>query len=186
MLSEAQKRRLLEVARAGVVAAVTGGEPPDVETGDPQLLEERGAFVTLHRKGQLRGCLGYVEGIMPLIEAVAENAAAAALRDPRFMPVTATELPEIDIEISALTPLQPVENTEDIQVGSHGLMVCLGPNRGLLLPQVAEELGWDREQFLSQTCAKAGLGPGSWQSPEAQLFSFEAEVFGEKEKGLVT
>jgi hypothetical protein len=117
---------------------------------------------------------------MPLIEAVAENAAAAALRDPRFSPVRPAELPEIKLEISALTPLVPVENTDDIQVGSHGLMVCLGPNRGLLLPQVPEEYGWGREEFLSQTCRKAGLAPTDWKNEAAQMFSFEAEVFGEE------
>ncbi len=180
MLTEAQKQVLIQVARASLEAAVQGQPPPELRTDDPALLEKRGAFVTLKRQGQLRGCLGYVEGIVPLIEAVAENAAAAALRDPRFPPVRPNELPEIKLEISALTPLVPVEDPEDIQVGSHGLMVCLGPNRGLLLPQVPEEWGWEREEFLAQTCRKAGLSPGSWKDPAAELYSFEAEVFGEE------
>jgi AmmeMemoRadiSam system protein A len=154
--------------------------PPDTHTEDPALLEERGAFVTLKREGQLRGCLGYVEGIMPLIEAVAENAGAAALRDPRFPEVRPEELPQIKLEVSALTPLVLVENTDDIEVGSHGLMVCLGPNRGLLLPQVPEEYGWEREEFLSQTCRKAGLPAGAWKGPTTDIYSFEAEVFGEE------
>jgi AmmeMemoRadiSam system protein A len=179
MLTDAEKQVLLQVARASVEAAVRGEAGPDLHSDDPALLEERGAFVTLKRDGQLRGCLGYVEGVMPLIEAVAENAAAAALRDPRFPPVRPAELPELKLEISALTPLVPVEDTDDIQVGTHGLMVCLGPNRGLLLPQVPEEYGWEREEFLSQTCRKAGLGPGDWKNDAAQMFSFEAEVFGE-------
>ena len=180
MLTDAQKQVLLQVARAAMEAAVKNEAPPDTHTDDPALLEERGAFVTLKREGQLRGCLGYVEGIMPLIEAVAGNAAAAALRDPRFPVVRPAELPQIKLEISALTPLVPVENTDDIQVGSHGLMVCLGPNRGLLLPQVPEEYGWEREEFLSQTCRKAGLQPTDWKNEAAQMFSFEAEVFGEE------
>lgn len=179
MLTDEQKQVLLRVARASLEAAVKNLAPPKVDTDDPALLEKRGAFVTLKRQGQLRGCLGYVEGILPLIEAVAENAAAAALRDPRFPPVRPNELPEIKVEISALTPLVRVENPEDIQVGCHGLMVCLGPNRGLLLPQVPGEWGWGREEFLAQTCRKAGLSPGSWKDPAAELYCFEAEVFGE-------
>jgi AmmeMemoRadiSam system protein A len=179
MLTEDQKQQLLRIARAAVEAAVTGSAPPDLDTDDPALLEERGAFVTLKRGGDLRGCLGYVEGIEPLIQAVADNAAAAALRDPRFTPVRASELSEITLEVSALTPLRLVEDPEAITVGEHGLMICLGPNRGLLLPQVPGEWGWDREQFLSQTCHKAGLAPDEWNNPQAQLFSFEAEVFAE-------
>jgi len=181
MLTDDQKKYLLRIARASVEAAVTHSGRPDLHTKDPALLEDRGAFVTLKRGGDLRGCLGYVEGIEPLIEAVADNAEAAALRDPRFAPVRASELPEITIEVSALTPLQRVEDPETIEVGAHGLMVCLGPNRGLLLPQVPEEWGWDREQFLQQTCRKAGLAPDEWQSSQAELFSFEAEVFGEED-----
>ncbi len=180
MLSDDQKKHLLRIARQSMEAAVRGGRGPDLRTQDPALLEKRGAFVTLKRHGQLRGCLGYVEGIMPLIEAVAENAAAAALRDLRFPPVRASELPEITIEVSALTPLAPVEDPEQVEVGRHGLMVCLGPNRGLLLPQVPGEFGWQREQFLAHTCLKAGLPPDSWRNPAAQLYSFEAEVFGEE------
>ncbi len=179
MLTDEEKQVLLQIARAAVEAAVQGEAPPDSSTDDPALLEQRGAFVTLKREGQLRGCLGYVEGIMPLIAAVAENAAAAALRDPRFPPVRPAELPQIKLEISALTPLRPVQNTDDIEVGAHGLMVCLGPNRGLLLPQVPEEYGWEREEFLSQTCRKAGLPAGSWKNPTTDIFSFKAEVFGE-------
>lgn len=180
MLSDDQKKHLLRIARQSMEAAVTGSRGPDLRTQDPALLEKRGAFVTLKRHGQLRGCLGYVEGIMPLIEAVAENAAAAALRDPRFPPVRASELPEITIEVSALTPLVRVEDPEQVEVGRHGLMVCLGPNRGLLLPQVPGEFGWQREQFLAHTCLKAGLPPDSWRNPAAELYSFEAEVFGEE------
>lgn len=181
MLNDDQKKHLLRIARASVEAAVRGSARPDLHTQDPDLLEERGAFVTLKSHGDLRGCLGYVEGIEPLIEAVAENAEAAALRDPRFTPVRAGELEGILIEVSALTPLKLVENPETVEVGTHGLMVCLGPNRGLLLPQVPEEWGWDREQFLQQTCRKAGLAPDEWNNPQAELYSFEAEVFGEED-----
>ncbi|HEY3397683.1 MAG TPA: AmmeMemoRadiSam system protein A [Armatimonadota bacterium] len=181
MLTDEQKQILLQVARQSLEAAVNDAPPPVFPTDDPALLEERGAFVTLKRQGQLRGCLGYVEGIKPLIEAIADNAAASALRDPRFGPVRPAELPEIHIEVSALTPLVHVENPDAVEVGKHGLMVCLGANRGLLLPQVPVEECWDREQFLSYTCHKAGLSPQDWQDPAAQLYSFEAEVFGENE-----
>lgn len=180
MLTDAQKQQLLQVAHAALEAVVQGQRLPEPHTDDPALLEERGAFVTLKRHGELRGCLGYVEGIMPLIEAVAENAAAAATRDPRFLPVRTEELPEIAIEISALTPLEPVVDPEHVEVGADGLMICLGPQRGLLLPQVPSEQGWDREQFLEHTCRKAGLPPETWQDPSAELFSFRAEVFGDE------
>ena len=182
MLTDDQKMYLLRIARASLEAAVEGGQAPDVHTEDAALLEERGAFVTLKRGGELRGCLGYVEGIEPLIQAVAENAAAAAERDPRFSPVRPAELPGILIEVSALTPLKLVENPEaEVEVGTHGLMVCLGPNRGLLLPQVPEEWGWEREEFLQHTCQKAGLAPDEWHNPSAEIYSFEAEVFGEED-----
>ena len=181
MLSEEQKRSLMQVARESLRAAVTGAPPPDITTDDPALLEPRGAFVTLKTHGQLRGCIGYVEPRVPLIEAVADNARSAALHDPRFTRVLPEELPDIEIEISALTPLRPVKSAEEIEVGRHGLMICCGFNRGLLLPQVPVEWGWDREEFLEHTCLKAGLDPDSWRRPEAELLCFEAEVFGEEE-----
>ncbi len=115
------------------------------------------AFVTLKKAGQLRGCIGYIEPHAPLIEAVADNAQSAALRDPRFAPVTPEELPDISIEVSALTPLEPVADVEEIEIGRHGLVISQGPNHGLLLPQVPVEWGWDREEFLEHTCLKAGL-----------------------------
>jgi len=139
MLSEAQKRRLIEIARQAVTTAVTRAPAPDLATDDPELLEPRGAFVTLKKAGQLRGCIGYIEPRAPLIEAVADNAQSAALHDPRFPPVTPEELPDISIEISALTPLEPVTDVEEIEVGRHGLVISRGPYRGLLLPQVPVE-----------------------------------------------
>jgi len=181
MLSDEQKRRLIEVARQSLHAAVAGGPPPDLRTDDPELLEPRGAFVTLKRGGQLRGCIGYVEPRVPLIEAVADNARSAALHDPRFTPVAADELPDIELDISALTPLQPVQDVEEIEVGRHGLMISCGPSRGLLLPQVPVEWGWDREEFLAHTCLKAGLPPDAWRQQDTELLCFEAEVFSERE-----
>ncbi len=146
MLSVDQKRRLMEVARQALHAAVAGEPAPNLSTNDPELLKPRGAFVTLKKAGQLRGCIGYIEPRVPLIEAVADNARSAALHDPRFPPVTPQELPDISIEISALTPLEPVADVEEIEVGRHGLVISRGPYRGLLLPQVPVEWGWDREE----------------------------------------
>ena len=181
MLSEAQKRWLIDIARQAVTAAVAGEPAPDLATDDPDLLELRGAFVTLKKAGQLRGCIGYIEPRSPLIEAVADNAKSAALHDPRFTPVTPEELPDISIEISALTPLEPVTDVEEIEVGRHGLVISWGPYRGLLLPQVPTEWGWDREEFLQQTCRKAGLPPEAWRQDDTELLCFEAEVFSEEE-----
>jgi len=181
MLNEEQKRRLIDIARQTLTAAVAHEPAPDLATDDPALLEPRGAFVTLKKAGQLRGCIGYIEPRVSLIEAVANNAQSAALRDPRFTPVTPQELADISIEISALTPLEPVADVEDIEVGRHGLVISRGPHRGLLLPQVPVEWGWDREEFLQQTCHKAGLPPEAWKQNDTELLSFEAEVFSESD-----
>jgi len=181
MLSEVQKRRLIDIARQAVTAAVAHESAPDLATDDPDLLKPRGAFVTLKKAGQLRGCIGYIEPRVPLIEAVADNARSAALHDPRFTPVTPTELPDISIEISALTPLEPVADVKEIEVGRHGLAISRGPYRGLLLPQVPTEWGWDREEFLQQTCRKAGLPPEAWREQGTELLRFEAEVFSEEQ-----
>ena len=181
MLNEEQKRRLIEVARQAVMAAVAREPAPDLTTDDPDLREPRGAFVTLKKAGQLRGCIGYIEPHAPLIEAVADNAQSAALRDPRFAPVSPQELPAIELEILALTPLEPVADVEEIEIGRHGLVVSRGPYHGLLLPQVPVEWGWDREEFLEHTCLKAGLPPEAWRHDDTELLCFEAEVFSEEE-----
>ncbi len=138
------------------------------------------AFVTLTKNGRLRGCIGYTEAVAPLFKVVQECAVAAATEDPRFPPVSSNELPSLRIEISVLTPLVPIL-PEEVEVGRHGLMVSQGGMRGLLLPQVPVEWGWDRETFLDQTCVKAGLPPSAWRHG-ATLRSFTAEVFGEEEK----
>ena len=178
--SAAERRLLLDVARAAIAAAVDGRryQAPEVP---PHLREPRGAFTTLHREGGLRGCIGYVIAQHPLVETVAQTAAAAALEDPRFEPVSADEVPRLEIEISVMSPITPIR-PEEIVPGRHGLIVSYGPRRGLLLPQVATEYGWDAETFLAQTCFKAGLPPDAWQRG-AKLEAFTAEVFGEQEKG---
>ena len=142
------------------------------------LLEQRrGAFVTLHRKGSLRGCIGIVMPIKPLNEAIREMALSAAFGDPRFMPLRAEELRGLEIEISVLTPLREIEDPDEIEVGIHGLMIVKGRHSGLLLPQVATENRWDRETLLDNTCLKAGLQPDAWREPDATIYAFSADVF---------
>ncbi|MFH1069293.1 MAG: AmmeMemoRadiSam system protein A, partial [Candidatus Glassbacteria bacterium] len=147
----------------------------------PVLAEKRGAFVTIKERGQLRGCIGMIVGMRPLVETVSEMAVAAAARDPRFNPVTVDELALLEVEISALSPITPVGDVSRIQVGRDGLIVRRGQFQGLLLPQVATEYGWDRDTFLAQTCRKAGLPPDAWKLKDTEISSFSAEVFGEKE-----
>jgi AmmeMemoRadiSam system protein A len=154
-LIESDQQQLLRLARGALDAAVRNGRLPEAEACSPALTEKRGAFVTIHKAGRLRGCIGYIEALKPLHQTVAECAVAAALRDPRFDPVEPEELPLLRLEISALSPFEEI-SPEKIEVGRHGLMVSQGWQRGLLLPQVATEWNWDRERFLEETCLKAG------------------------------
>jgi AmmeMemoRadiSam system protein A len=169
--------RLLTLARLAFEARVRReGPPPLDETGALALV--RGAFVTIHCRGELRGCLGRIETNAPLGETVVNLAADVADSDPRFAPVEPVELNDIVIEISVLTPEREVRSIAEIEVGRHGLIVEKGRRRGLLLPQVPVEQRWDRETFVSHTCRKATLSPDAWQHG-ARLFVFEAQVFGE-------
>jgi len=178
--SDEQRLQLLEIARKAVGAAARRVPYRPEAPGDEDLRQMRGAFVTLKERGELRGCIGYVEPKYPLYETVARAAAAAAVSDPRFPPVAPYEVDALRLEISVLSPMQPVTDVNDIEVGRHGLVVRQGPCSGLLLPQVPGEWGWDREQFLAHTCLKAGLPTQAWQEG-AELFCFEAEVFSEEE-----
>jgi AmmeMemoRadiSam system protein A len=171
-------RFLLALARETIQCRLEGEPLPSPEPDDPKLLEPRGAFVTLKIDGRLRGCIGHVIGVAPLWRAVRDNAIAAAFEDPRFEPMRADELLHTHIEISALTPLRRVE-FDDVMVGRDGVLLERGMARGLLLPQVAVEFGWDRETFLDHTCRKAGLEPGCWRHPDTVLSTFSAQVFGE-------
>ncbi len=184
-LGESEQKTLLELARDTVTAYLNGKKVPEPEPGklSPKLAADGACFVTLQNHGRLRGCIGNMQAAGPLYEAVIRNAVSAC-RDYRFAqdPVTAKELAEIDVEISFLTPMKLVASTDDIIVGRHGLWIVMGPRRGVLLPQVAYERGWTREQFLEQTCRKAGLPLDAWKKPEAQIYSFTAEVFGEHEQ----
>jgi AmmeMemoRadiSam system protein A len=177
--SEDERRRLLDLARRAIEARVRG-EAPSADAPQGLFRERRGAFVTLRRRedGALRGCIGYPEPTLPLAEAVVRGAEAAATADSRFAPVGPDELDTIRIEISVLSPLKRVR-PEDVRVGVDGLVVQNGGRRGLLLPQVAPEWGWDRETFLSETCRKAGLPRDSWKQPETDVFAFQALVMGE-------
>ncbi len=174
--SQEERALLLRLAHRSIELALEG-RAVDLTSPMAHLAEPRGAFTTLHLEGELRGCIGYVLPTQSLYATVAESARAAALDDPRFPPVTAAEAPHLKIEISVLSPLQPIR-PEEVIVGQHGLVVTQGNRRGLLLPQVPIEWKWDHETFLAQTCLKAGLSPDAWQLG-AQLQAFTAEVFGE-------
>jgi len=179
MLNAQQHKTLLRIAREAVEAAAKN--MPYTPTSDDPTLQQRGAaFVTLRQVGQLRGCIGSVEAREPLFQNIANMARAAAREDPRFAPVQLAELPGLKIEISILTPARRVNDVNEIEVGVHGLIIQQGTQRGLLLPQVPVEWGWDRDEFLDQTCVKAGLPPGSWRRG-ADIYAFTAEVFGEEE-----
>ena len=145
---------------------------------DGTLRQPRGVFVSIYRGAELLGCISRVQSDRPLYETTTECAVSAAVADPRFLPMEVDELDHVSFEISALTLLTTIEGIAQLEVGRHGLMAEKGPSRGLLLPQVASRYGWDRREFLRQTCLKAGLGPDEWQSG-ANIFVFEAIVFGE-------
>ncbi|MBU3911455.1 MAG: AmmeMemoRadiSam system protein B [Candidatus Omnitrophica bacterium] len=178
-LSKEEKQKLLQIAKASVVEAVTGKKQAKIEVTEKRLKENCGAFVTLKKQGQLRGCIGYIIAVKPLYETVKDVAMSAAINDHRFSPVTEKELDSIDIEISALTPLKRISDINEIEVGKHGLYMKQGFSSGLLLPQVAAEYSWDRKTFLDQTCRKAGLSANAWQDPATEIYTFSAEVFGE-------
>jgi len=176
-LGPEDKQTLLEIARLAIRARALGEAIPDISVASQALLRKSGAFVSLHRRGMLRGCIGYIEPVHPLARAVQEMALSAAFQDPRFEALTADELNDLDIEISVLTPFEKIDDPELIDVGRHGLMIRKGSASGLLLPQVPLQFGWDRLTFLSQTCQKAGLGPDAWQDADAELFIFSADIF---------
>jgi AmmeMemoRadiSam system protein A len=177
-LTAAQKTYLLSLARRAVEADVREERTIAPDTTDPVLLEKRGAFVTLRYGGDLRGCIGFPLPLLPLAEAVAEMAVAAATEDHRFAQVEASELDTIEIEISVLTIPKPIADVHEIAVGRHGIIVSKGPRKGLLLPQVPIEYGWDLETYLRHGCLKAGLPENGWKKG-AKIEVFEAEVFSE-------
>jgi len=179
-LSEREKVELLHIARTRIRSLLENTPDPPIHVSN-SLAIPCGAFVTLRLDGELRGCVGYVEPRLPLDRTVAEVSAKSAFDDPRFPPLTIEEFRRTEIEISVLTPLRRVENPQSIEVGVHGVVIECGIRRGLLLPQVAEEFGWDRDQLLSHTCLKAGLPPDAWKSPGVGIYCFSAEKFSESE-----
>jgi hypothetical protein len=177
-LSAQERRALLRTARESI-AAHFQRRRPQLPAATGALAEKRGAFVTLHRRdGELRGCVGLMRSEIPLLDTVARMAVAAATEDGRFDPVTEAELEGLTIEISALGPLEPIRPL-DVEVGRHGLLIRYGGRRGVLLPQVPVEHGWDRETFLAHTCWKAGLPEDTWKKPGVELHGFTAAVFSE-------
>jgi len=179
MFTTDQQRFLLGLAREAIMTALTEGRIVTPQIVDEPLRQSLGAFVTLTSNGDLRGCIGYPEPTFPLYETIIRGGVSAALHDPRFPPVTPGEIEELLIEISVLSPLTPIK-PEDVVVGTHGLVIEKGRARGLLLPQVPVEWGWNREEFLAHTCRKAGLPTNAWHTGAA-LYAFTAEVFSEKE-----
>ena len=176
-LSEEEKNTLHHIAKTVVENKVRGKAVPEFKIESPILKENRGAFVTIQKKGQLRGCIGYIEGHGPLHKTIEEMAEAAAFRDPRFTPVKENELPELEIEISVLTPLKKIQDVNEIQVGKHGIYIKKDWFSGLLLPQVATEYGWDRQTFLEHTCQKAGLPSNAWKDKNIEIYIFSADIF---------
>jgi AmmeMemoRadiSam system protein A len=177
-LDQDEQRFLLELARDTLEGFLKTGKRARPKAAPKSLSEKRGAFVTLKVDNQLRGCIGYPLPYKPLAETVAEMALAAATQDYRFPPLRAEELKRLKIEISVLTLPRPVQDVNEIEVGRHGIVVSKGIDRGLLLPQVPTEYGWDRETFLNHGCLKAGLDEGEWRRG-AQIEVFEAQVFSE-------
>ncbi len=183
MLSDSEKQVLLNIARQSIEASVSEHEMPKAVITQPALRTHAGAFVTLHEHGELRGCIGYIDPLKPLIDTVQDAAAKAALDDPRFMPVHPNELQHIEIEISVLSPLHEIASVEEIVIGKHGVVVELDNHRGLLLPQVAVEAGWDKQTFLHQTFRKTGLPEHLWHHKDMKISIFTAEVFSEATVG---
>lgn len=177
MIDHADRVFLLALAR-DTIAALAAGRPAPAVLPAPILAHTGAVFVTLHKGGALRGCIGHLGWDEPFADTIPRCAIAASSDDPRFPAVTADEVPQLTIEISVLSPLEPIQGPADVEAGRHGLVVEQGWRRGLLLPQVATEWRWDAETFLTQTCHKAGLPLDAWKRG-ATLFRFEAEVFSE-------
>ena len=178
-LTAKDKATLLDIVKSTIASKVKDEALPKVEIDSETLKEKRGAFVTLKKRGHLRGCIGYIKAVKPLWETVQEMAMAAAFHDPRFPSLKSEELKDLSLEISVLSPLQRIKNINEIVVGKHGLYIVRGYNSGLLLPQVAVEYGWDRETFLRETCYKAGLPPQAWMDKETEIYFFSADYFGD-------
>ena len=180
-LSEVEKETLLDIAKKTIACKLAGRDIPEFQVASARLREKRGAFVTLKKHGELRGCIGYIEAIKPLYKTVSEMAMAAAFNDPRFLHLEREEFEHLTIEISALTPLMEIKNINEIKVGIHGIYIVKGFYSGLLLPQVAVEHNWDRLTFLEEVCHKAGLPSHAWKEKDTKIYIFSADIFGNKD-----
>jgi AmmeMemoRadiSam system protein A len=178
-LSEADRQAVLGLARRAVLEVILRGSLPEKIPVEGVFAERRGVFVTLHVRGRLRGCIGLTSSDQPLGDSVVRCAVSAALQDPRFPPVRADDIAHLQIEISLLSPAAPIR-PDQIEIGRHGLMISRGPQRGLLLPQVAIEHGLSVEQFLRETCRKALLPLDAWRDGDVELQGFTCEVFAEQ------
>ena len=179
MLNKKEASALLANAREAIIHCVRK-EPFQPTPREEKALNERaGCFVTIKQNGQLRGCLGTFQSQRPLYQEVAQMAAASCCKDPRFHPMEIAELDNFSLEISVLSPLEKIEDIAQIEIGTHGIYLEKNFSRGVLLPQVATEHGWDRDTFLSQTCLKAGLLPNAWQGADAEIYIFSAQIIGE-------
>jgi len=181
MLNNQQREKLLKIARQSIQTYLKTGKKLEVSEADSILNQKMGAFVTLNKHGDLRGCIGNLIGSQPLYLTVRDMAVESAVDDPRFSPLTLTELKDVEIEISALSPMERVSSAEQIELGKHGVLVRKGYQSGVFLPQVATETGWSKEEFLNNLCAhKAGLPASAWKNKDTELYIFSAEVFSEK------
>lgn len=176
-LSEKEKRTLKTLALKTIRCRIDRAARPKPQDARGKLKEPRGAFVTLRKKGALRGCIGSLVGRGPLDETVQDMAIQAAFSDPRFSPLSGDEFADIDLEISVLTPMKRIQDMKEIEIGIHGLYIRQGVNSGLLLPQVAVEHHWNRDEFLRWTCHKAGLPETAWKDPETEIYVFSADIF---------
>lgn len=180
ILTDDEKRELLRIARATLREYLYSGRVPPGKPHRASLVAEAGAFVTLHKNGELRGCIGTQQEDKPLYKTIQEMAVAAASRDPRFAPVGDAEMDDLSIEVSVLGERRRVDSPDQIEVGKHGLVISARGRRGLLLPQVASERGWDAETFLTHVCEKAGLAADDWRGDDAVVETFTAQVFSEQ------
>jgi AmmeMemoRadiSam system protein A len=178
LLTKKERKELLKIARETVVDYVTTRKIPGVVSTSPGLNLHSGCFVTIKLKGELRGCIGNFVSEQPLYLLVQEMAISAATNDPRFYPMKVEDLADFTLDISVLSPLEKAASVDDIKVGTHGIFIVKGSYRGVLLPQVATEYGWNRDQFLQHTCIKAGLPKDAWKG-ECDIYIFSAQVFGE-------
>jgi len=179
MLSETEATELLKIARHAITHQIKNEVYNPEPRKEESLNIHSGCFVTIKQNGRLRGCIGNFQSQQALFQEVASMAVAAATQDPRFPPMNAEELDNFNIEISILSPLKQIDDTDEIEVGTHGIYIIKGFNQGVLLPQVATEYGWDKETFLQQTCVKAGLSENSWQLPETDIYIFSGQVIHE-------